>query len=624
MKLSRKIFTITFFISSIAIVGISTLTLSRTNETLRDLSRQRLQESVSREARIIATLFDVVKSDLQMLADQAGKGGDFRTQAGRAEMAGAIDMLMRKRPAYVRAALQSSDGKLFFMAEQTEIGLRSQNSPLDSPDLANLLAEGQSLWPGNVHFSSVAEQDGPDAYTPKIRLIHAVTPIAVKETGQVGGLFILAIDFDALITGFGRPRNDISFFLSDHAGRYLYRPSILQTGAEIPLSASVVGEFRIAERWLRWLGANDSQLRFEDSKRKLLVAVERVLLSDPMLGQVAQLITVGGMASLADIEAEIKVYRTQLISMALGVGALVAMALALATKWLTRPIQDLTLVADRIADGERNLSTDAVGRHDEFGVLARAIMRMLEALRDSAKNEEQAALGRMATMIAHDVRNALSSVKMNLKILHTYHARVADEFGEGCDIALEQIAYMENILSDMLDFARPKGLVMDWVDLDEVIRIATLTMLSDISDKSIILCPSHQKLPKVFADRTRLIQVFQNLLANAIQSMGKGGHLTIEAQSTLHQSRPAVAIAVADNGQGIPEDIRAKVFEPFFTTRAKGTGLGLTIVHRIIVSHGGEIRLEANPEGGTIVRVILPLTPADWEGVEAQGDKYPC
>ncbi|MBX9633398.1 MAG: HAMP domain-containing protein [Magnetospirillum sp.] len=622
MKISRKIFAITFLISSIAIAGISTLTLSRTNETLHDLSRQRLQESVSREARIITTLFDVVKSDLQMLSEQAGRGGDLRTKAGRAEVAEAIDMLMRKRPAYVRAALQSSDGKFTFMAEQTEVGLRSQEGKrLDSPGVANLLAEGQSLWPGNVHFSSVAEQDSSDAYAPKIRLIHAVTPIAVKEDGQVGGLFILAIDFDALITGFGRPRNDISFFLSDRAGRYLYRPSILQTGTEFTRSASVVGEFRIGEGWQRWLGANDPQLRFEDSKRKLLVAVERVLLSDPMLGQTAQLITVGGMASLADIETEIKVYRTQLVLTALGVGALVALALALATKRLTRPIQDLTMVADRIAAGERNLSSDAVGRDDEFGVLARAIMRMLEALRDSAKNEEQAALGRMATMIAHDVRNALSSVKMNLKILHTHHAREEDEFGEGCDIALEQIGYMENILTDMLDFARPKGLVMNWVDLDEVIKIAELSLLADISDKSIILCPSHQKLPKVFADRTRLIQVFQNLLANAIQSMGEGGHLTIEAQSTLHQSRPAVEIAIADNGPGIPEDVLAKIFEPFFTTRAKGTGLGLTIVHRIIISHGGEIGLEANPEGGTIARVILPLTPADWEGVEAQGDK---
>ncbi|OAN67315.1 hypothetical protein A6A05_18280 [Magnetospirillum moscoviense] len=349
------------------------------------------------------------------------------------------------------------------------------------------------------------------------------------------------------------------------------------------------------------------------------VAVERVLLSDPLMGDRARLITVGGMASLAEIESEVRTYRTQLVAAALAVGALVALALALATVRLTRPIHDLTQVADRIAAGERNLSSASVDRHDEFGMLARSIMRMLDALRDSAKNEEQAALGRMATMIAHDVRNALSSVKMNVKILHTHHSRDQGDLAEGCEIALEQIGYMENILTDMLDFARPRGLVMDWVDLDEVIRIATLSMLPEIGERSVVLCQSHERLPKVFGDRTRLIQVFQNLMANAIQSMSNGGHLTLDAKSTLHQSRPAVEVLIADNGSGIPEELLSKAFDPFFTTRTKGTGLGLTIVRRIVIDHGGAIRLEQNPEGGTIARVMLPLSPPEWEGGDVLG-----
>ncbi|CAA7620490.1 ATP-binding protein [Magnetospirillum sp. UT-4] len=612
MKISRKIFAITFLISSIAIAGMATLTLARTNATLHDLARQRLQESVSREARIISTLFDVVKSDLRMLAEQAGRGIDPRSGAGQAEVTEAVAMLMRKQPAYVTAEVRVAgpDGRVLAF-EQADLGVRPV--PTANLNAGSLRELARGLWPGNVHFSQLIERNGPDAYRPRIRVIQAATAIAPREDGRGGGLFVVAIDFDALITGFGRPRNDIAFFLGDRDGRYIYRPSVLQGEGDVARSNDLVAEFGLGERWRRWLGGGDPQLRFDDAGRKLSVAVERVLLADPLAEDGTQVIAVGGMASLADIEAEIRAYRTQLVGAALGVGALVALALALATNHLTRPIQDLTQVADRIAAGERNLTSASVGRRDEFGVLARAIMRMLDALRDSAKNEEQAAMGRMATMIAHDVRNALSSVKMNVKILHTHHTRGQDKLAEGCEIALEQIGYMENILTDMLDFARPNGLVMDWVDLDEAIRIATLSMLPDISEKSIVLCQSHERLPKVFGDRTRLIQVFQNLMANAIQAMGEGGHLSIDASSTLHRSRPAVEVAITDNGPGISEDVLAKVFEPFFTTRTKGTGLGLTIVRRIVVDHGGDIRLEAGAEGGTVARVILPLSPADWE-----------
>ena len=223
------------------------------------------------------------------------------------------------------------------------------------------------------------------------------------------------------------------------------------------------------------------------------------------------------------------------------------------------------------------------------------------------------ALGRMATMIAHDIRNALSSVKMNLKILHTHHRAAADDLADGCDIALEQVTYTENILTDMLDFARPKSLDLDWVDLDEVLEIATVSMTPMLTEQDILVCSDgHHSLPKVWGDRTRLIQLFQNLLSNAIQAMESGGHLTLEARSELHQSRPSVEIRIIDTGSGISDDIRDKIFEPFFTTRAKGTGLGLTIVHRLIRSHDGELIFESNPEGGTVARVILPLVSPDW------------
>lgn len=614
MKTSRKIFGLTYLISVLAIAGIALFTLSRTTATLHDLSRQRLSESVNREARIIYNTLEMVKSDVLVLAEEGGVAAASDPKSRR-KLSERFAGLMQMHPAYTRILLHSGvAGTAAISVEQTGEGLRAKGggAAVES-DLVMMAEEAAKLWPGNVTLSPVMVRSVRDEADQKARVIYAATPVASKD-GRVEGALVVAIDFDALVGGFGRPRTDISFFISDRDGEYLHHPTVPLESKPVGWSDNLIKDFGLGEGWQKWSQGSDPQLRFDSSQTHKAVVLYRVLLADPQLGPKAPILVVGGAASLTELDSPILSFRTELALVALVVGGMVALALALATKYLSRPIQELTSIADRISAGERDITSPASDRHDEFGVLARAMMRMLEALRDVAKNEEQAALGRMATMIAHDIRNALSSVKMNLKILDTHHRVEADELVDGCDIALRQVSYMENILTDMLDFARPNGLEPDWVDLDEVIEVATVSMFQEITEQSIVVCADrHHTLPKVWGDRTRLIQVFQNLLANAIQAMGAGGHLTIEARSELYQSRPSVEVTIADTGAGIPDDIRDKVLEPFFTTRAKGTGLGLTIVHRLIKSHDGELRLESNPGGGTIARVILPLVSLSWQ-----------
>ncbi|KIL96692.1 Flagellar sensor histidine kinase FleS [Paramagnetospirillum magnetotacticum MS-1] len=319
MKTSRKIFGLTYLIAGMAVAGIALFTLSRTTQTLHDLSRQRLHESVNREARIIYNTLDMVKSDLLVLAEEGGAGGSL-DEASRRKLSDRYATFMQKRPSYTRILYQSGTNGDLVSVEQTDQGLRAKGTgaAVDS-DLSHMAEQGAKLWPGNV------------------------------------------------------------------------------------------------------------------------------------------------------------------------------------------------------------------------------------------------------------------------------------------------------ILTDMLDFARPKSLDLDWVDLDEVLEIATVSMTPMLTEQDIVVCTDgHHSLPKVWGDRTRLIQVFQNLLSNAIQAMERGGHLTLEARSELHRSRPSVEIRIIDTGSGISVDVRDKIFEPFFTTRAKGTGLGLTIVHRLIRSHDGELIFESNPVGGTVARVILPLVSPDW------------
>lgn len=616
MRISRKIFGITYLIAIIAIAGICVFTISTTTETLRDLTRQRLYEGVGREARALYNTLDMVKSDLKVLADEGANVSMLLTESdlARRTLSEGFTALMQARPSYVRIVLELNAHSEAVSVKQAENRVRGKGSEVvTDADLAIMLKEARNLWAGNVHFSKIIERDGA-THAGKIKLIYAATPIAAKD-GRIEGALAIAIDVDALFAWFGRQSDDISFFLGDNDGNYLYRPSLRSHGHEFSSpSLNIIDEFNLKEKWQKWTLGSDPQLRIDDPERHLSVALYRVLLSAPVLDHSADILVVGGAASLADVEAQVISYRSQLAITALTVGGLAALALAWATAYLTRPIQTLTWVADRITAGDHDVSAPTSKYNDEFGVLAQAMMRMLDALRESAKIKEQAAMGRMATMIAHDVRNALSSVKMNLKILHGHHCRNRDEYITGCEIALDQVAYMENVLTDLLDFARPDNLELDWVDLDKTIEVALTSMLPAIADQSIIVCTdSSRKLPKLLGDRTRLIQVFQNLLGNAIQAMPTGGHLTIGAESQLHQSRPAVEIIIADTGCGIPEGIRDKIFEPFFTTRAKGTGLGLAIVQRLVQAHGGEVRIETNPEGGSIARVTLPLVPVDWQ-----------
>jgi signal transduction histidine kinase len=116
-----------------------------------------------------------------------------------------------------------------------------------------------------------------------------------------------------------------------------------------------------------------------------------------------------------------------------------------------------------------------------------------------------------------------------------------------------------------------------------------------------------QKLQTIRGDRTKLIQMMQNILENSIQAAPVGGRVVVETRALMHESRAAAEIKVTDNGAGIAPEVADSLFEPFVTTRAKGTGLGLAIVQRIVKQHAGQISLVTAPEGGAVATVILPI-----------------
>ncbi len=614
MSITKKIFAITFCVASLAVTIIAVTTLGIGREALRELGRSRLIESVEREAHLFQTRLDMLRDDIIISAGQdtlrrlsIGAGGE--SQEFYFAIIRHFRMMMEKRPDYAEVAiLQASDnGTLILRVRRETDGLvsdilRDQDITAQYPVYSTLLG----LWPGSVHFSPIeVASTTPLNSGPKIHVSFAGTRLPEWARKAV---FLVTLDVDSFVAGLGAG-SDIDFFVADREGIYLAFSKV-QSAKVRP--NNLLDEYGLRQVLTDWLAKTDNSFFTEISGRNQGLALHRIVVGDPMDALGIRNIVVGGQASLADVEMEVLTLRNQLAGLSVGLGVLLALTLALAVIYLTKPLIALTKAAERIAEGHQDV-TFPPAKPDEIGRLTDVMRRMLDALKASAKNEEQAALGRMATMVAHDVRNALSSVKMNLRILANRHSSNGGD--ESCSIALDQVAYMENVLDDMLTFAKPDELRLDWLEIVEVIEIAILSLSQEIESKKIKMRNLDEAaadcLPRLFGDRTKLIRAMQNLINNAVQAVSPGGTVTINTRSVLYQSTPAVEVVIMDNGVGVPPGAAEHVFEPFFTTRAKGTGLGLAIVQRIVRAHGGTVTLSPSANGGAEVYLILPLTPPD-------------
>jgi len=263
--------------------------------------------------------------------------------------------------------------------------------------------------------------------------------------------------------------------------------------------------------------------------------------------------------------------------------------------------------------GEDGKTVAMLGVHRDI-TLARSYREQLEKevaarTREIAETEGLTAMGRMASMIAHDLRNALSTVKMNLQILSRRHSANEDVEGEHCRMGLDQVHYMEEIMKDMLNFARPEKLRSDWHDIDELIDDALVAVTHTAKARSVeVIHPRNRRLPMVYCDRLRMTEVLHNLADNALKSMPNGGTLEFDTHLLMDAPGMLLQVRLRDTGSGIPAAELEQVFEPFFTTRAKGTGLGLAIAKRIITQHGGTILIESVVDEGTTVTFTLPTS----------------
>ena len=221
------------------------------------------------------------------------------------------------------------------------------------------------------------------------------------------------------------------------------------------------------------------------------------------------------------------------------------------------------------------------------------------------RSEKLEALGTMAAGMAHEIKNPLSSIKVLSRLL-------SDRFDDEeyrkrfLDIMPKEISRMDRIVESMLGYVRASDLKVEKLDLKDLLRESLEFMEDQFKVRRVKVLLKTNGDMRISADTQKLFQVFLNLLQNAAGAMDGGGELDIEASRIKAGDEDLVEIKIADNGCGISKEDLKNIFDPFFTTRYGGTGLGLTVVHGIIESHGGSIDVESKEGAGTVFTMKIP------------------
>ncbi len=304
------------------------------------------------------------------------------------------------------------------------------------------------------------------------------------------------------------------------------------------------------------------------------------------------------------------------------VGLLATSGLAVVLMWLL--IRGVLIPLRRMLSSAHDFAPCAPGAtahnsDDELravDVYLRALMMDVEETRTKLAEsrsrmlnvEKLAVVGKLAASVAHEMRNPLSSMKMWLYSIRKTTGNDATLDGK-LGILSDEINQLESIVRNFLEFSRPPMLKLQPHSIVQVIEKTLELVRPWLEAKDIRVLEHHSTgLPRVLADSEQLKQVFTNLLHNSAEAMPEGGEISI---STLVETDPggssSVLVHVQDTGQGIPDDVRPRLFEPFLTTKDDGTGLGLCIAANIMTQHHGQLVLESSTPAGTTFAVRIPI-----------------
>jgi two-component system sensor histidine kinase HydH len=257
---------------------------------------------------------------------------------------------------------------------------------------------------------------------------------------------------------------------------------------------------------------------------------------------------------------------------------------------------------------KRNLliTTGPIKGTDRFLLVQRDITEFKNLEKKFYESQKLAAVGQLSAGIAHEVRNPLSSIKMSLQILQKRLNPTGNDL-KRFKIAEKEVEHLEKIVNDILIYAKPAEPERKPADISAFLESSLSMVEKELADKKIdVQFHNDQDIPPITLDSALLKQAFLNIYLNAIDAMEEGGRLRIETRLVTN-GRKHVLIEIEDNGYGIDEEDMPHLFNPFFTRKSYGTGLGLTQVKKFIDLHHGSVEIFSRKGEGTKVVVTLPL-----------------
>ncbi|MBY6269589.1 cache domain-containing protein [Parageobacillus thermoglucosidasius] len=275
---------------------------------------------------------------------------------------------------------------------------------------------------------------------------------------------------------------------------------------------------------------------------------------------------------------------------------------ALYAQQIVHPIRRLCQVAEAVAKGKKHVRADETDR-TEIGLLAKRFNYMIDSIQQSEellrKSEKLAVVGELAAGVAHEIRNPLTSLKGFIQLLKEgKHNQMY------FDIIESELERLSEIVDGFLLLGKPNPAKKAYSHVSEMLQhVMKLLEGQALLHHVTVQYSIDEQLPPLYCDENQLKQVFINIIKNAIEAMPNGGILRIEAKQRLD----SILICITDEGCGIPKERMATLGEPFYSTKEKGTGLGLMVSFKIVEAHGGKMNIYSEEGKGTTVCLLFPI-----------------